>query len=831
MYIETVESGIGFPEQRVSFKRKNTTRWKVQCVDYGASRSITNYSAVRQDVIHKQINYDLINGKLHIEDLKLLINPNGLKMKFDIEGIQHFPIMNTKLQVLRGEEASRVFDFKAIVTDPNSVSQIEVEKKQAVIRKLQELIQSKMPQQPQGGEGEEGEQVEQDPLIQQEMDKELQDLQDYFLYEWQDFREMRANTLLNHYWKELNLPLLFNKGIMDAMIVGEEIYQCTIEHGEPVIRKLNPSKVRIYKSGYSSNIEDADMIVIEDYLSKGQIIDMYYDVLTKKDYDYIMSDDKTVKDISDRGFFSSNFGDSSAAVPYVFRGDGEQLSIQDVDGLEPDFFAEDVDNTLLPYDINGNVRVCQVYWKTLRKVKKVKSYDPVTGEPQYNLMPEYYIPNEDKGEEVKEYWINEAWQGTKIGDNVFVNIGPCPVQYNTLSNPSKCHFGIIGSIYNLHDDAPFSLVDIMKPYNYAYDVVYDRLNKLIARNYGKVIRLDLSKIPNKWDVDKYMHLLKTAGVAVEDSFRAGNEGPAKGKLAGAMNSASSGVIDAELGNSIQYQIQLLEWIKSEMSKIVGVSEQREGQIQNRETVGGVERSVLQSSHITEWLFTIHDDVKRRVLTCLLETCKPCLRGTNKKFQYILSDLTQQIATIDGDEYCESDYGIVIDNSFGTQELVKNLPMLIQAGIQNGTASLSSAMKIYNAVSRAEKQKILENDEKKLREMQQQQQQAQIESQQQIAQMEQQYRMQQLELEQAMNTENNETKIIIANIQAQARLSQTADVDTDTSMSEADREKLEENKRQFNERLKLDKDRLSFDKSKAEKDAELKLKQINKPRGQ
>lgn len=809
MYVDTIDTGQGFPKQRVSFKVKNTKAWQVGCVNYGADKSVLNYSLVRNSVIHKQINYDLVNGKLHVEDMQFILNPNHLDMKTDIDGIQHYPIMNSKINVLRGEESARVFDYKAIVTDPNSISQIERSKKEAILQRLQQLIEQEAP--------ENGEQSK-------SYNEQLNQLQDYFLYEWQDVREMRANTLLNHYEKELNLKALFNEGIMDGMIVGEEMYQLYIDHGEPAIKKLNPRKVRIYQSGYSNKVEDADMVVIEDYLSKHQIIDLYYDELTKEDYDYIMNLDTSRNDIAE-SYYNPGFDNTSVGIPYVFRGNNDEMTIQDVEDITPsEFWGTEYDDELLPYDIAGNIRVSQVYWKALRKVKAIKSYDPITGEEEYKLMTEDYICNKEKGETETDYWISEAWQGTKIGDCVYVGIGPCPVQFNTMGNISRCHFGIIGSIYNLNDDKPFSLVDIMKPYNYTYDVIYDRLNKLIARNYGKVIRLDLAKVPDGWNMDMWMNILKTAGIAVEDSFSVGKEGAAKGKLAGAMNNASSGVVDAELGQSISQQISLLEFIKAEMSKVVGVSEQREGQIQNRETVGGVERSVLQSSHITEWLFTIHEDIMRRVMGALLEIAKPCLRGTNKKFQYLLSDLTQQIADIPGDEYCESEYGIVIDNSYGSQELVKNLPMLAQASLQNGNSSLGAVMKIFNANSRAEKQRILEADERRMQEMKTQQAREANETNMRIAQMEQEFKQQELEMKAAMNTENNETKLIIANIQAQSRNTEVSD-----DMSQAEREKLEENRRQFNERLTLDKNRLAFDKEKAEKDAKLKEKQINKPR--
>ena len=88
-------------------------------------------------------------------------------------------------------------------------------------------------------------------------------------------------------------------------------------------------------------------------------------------------------------------------------------------------------------------------------------------------------------------------------------------------NPSKCHFGIIGSLYNLNDNKPFSLVDMMKPYNYLYDVIHDTLNKLIARNWGTLVNLDLSKKPKSWEMDKWMYFAKTLGLYVQDSFNEG----------------------------------------------------------------------------------------------------------------------------------------------------------------------------------------------------------------------------------------------------------------------------------------------------------------------
>lgn len=793
---------INLPPQQLPFNRKNRA-WRKKHLDWADSKTFFNYSLVRKSVIHKKINYDLLNGKLHMTDLELIINPDNIKAGFIPDRIQHYPIMNSKLNVLRGEESKRVFDFRVVITNPNAISEIENNKKAELFQKLQYIIANSSQSE-------------------EEFNQEIEKLNDYYSYEWQDMREIRANALLNHYMKEYNMPLLFNNGFMDAMAVGEEIYQCDIVGGEPVIERLNPLKVRVFKSGYSSKIEDADIIIIEDYWSPGKVIDTYYESLSKKDIEYI---EKLPDHVGQAAVDSMDNVDERYG--YVNNNMiGEEIS---TDGFYFDplnLFSDSISNSLLPYDLAGNLRVLRVYWKSKRRIKKVKSYDPETGEEIYSFYPETYIANKNMGEEEQSFYINEAWEGTKIGTDIYVNMRPRAIQYNRMGNLSRCHFGIIGSIYNLNDNRPFSLVDIMKQYNYLYDTIHDRLNKMLARNWGKIINLDLAKVPKGWDVEKWIYYAKVNGLAVIDSFKEGNVGASTGILSGALNNASSGVIDAEFGNSIQQQVNLLEFIKMEMSEVVGITRQREGQVSNRETVGGVERATLQSSHITEWLFAQHDDVKKRVLECFLETAKIALRGRNKKFQYILSDNSMRVMDIDGDEFSEADYGLVVDNGQGTQELSQKLDVLAQAALQNQTLSFSTIMKLYSSSSLAEKQRLVERDEQAIQERNSRMQQQQLESQQQVAQMEIEQKQSELQQKENANIRDNEVKLMIAQIQSENK--ENDDI-TENEFSEEAKANLAEKIREFNERLKLDRDKLALDKRKHQEELSIKRQSLNNKR--
>lgn len=792
-----------WPQQQLSFKAKNK-KWRKDNMDYFDNYSWEANSAVRNSVHHKKINYDLLNGKLHMSDLEQIVNPDGIQAEFIPERIQHYPIINAKINVLRGEESRRVFDFKVVVTNPTSISEIENTKKQEVFNELQALVTNPN-------------------MTEEEYNAQLERLNQYYVFEYQDLRELRANALLNHYSKEQNFPLIFNEGFMDAITVGEEIYQCDIVGKQPVLQKLDPLTLRVIRSGYSNRIEDADAIVIEEYWAPGRIIDYYYDSLKPDEVKYIHN--------------AASNDNGTGEDPYADDTHGF-IRIDQIDSLPENpieyLFGSSETTANAPFDSAGNVKVLRAYWKSRRKIKQVKSYDPETGEEVFTFYPETYTIDKTMGEEEKIFWINEAWEGVKIGKDIYVNIRPRPIQYNTLDNPSKCHFGIVGNIYNLGRSKAYSLVDMMKPYSYLYDVIHDRLNKLIAHNYGKLVELDLAKKPAEWTVEKWLYFAKVNNLAVVDSFNEGKYGAATGKIAGGLNNASRGSIDADQGNTIQQYMNLLEFIKAEMSEAAGISRQREGQISNRETVGGVERATLQSSHITEWLFMQHDDVKRRVLTCFLETAKIAYKAGSIKFQYILPDFSQVISNIDGDEFAESDYGLVIDASPGLQELSQKLDMLVQAGLQNQMLNFSTVMKIYQSCSMAEKIRMIEKCETDM--MQRQQAQAQQEQQmkqQQFA-MQQQQEQMRFDHEDMLNARDNETKIFIAELNAQV----AATDGIEAPVNPLDKEKLlmdmkaldqkmQLEREKFNHQKSMDKEKLSFEKDKAQKDQALKAKQIKK----
>lgn len=849
-----------FPPQQLSFRSKGK-EWRQKHLDWADTKSYWNYGLIRNTAIHKKINYDLVNGIIHMKDIANTINPDGIKGSFIPNKIQHYPIINSKLNVLRGEASKRVFDYRVIITNPTSISEIETKKKDEVYNAVLELIkeqnaelyqQAQMEQQQQQMEQQQAQEQGQQPQqstyqqgqAQQAFEEKLKRITDYYTYQYQDIREMRGNTLLHHYSKEQNFNVMFNDGLMDAMTVGEELYQCEIVGGEPKVKRLNNLKVSAFGCGYSNRIEDADVIIIEDYWGLGTIYDTFYDALAP-------SDVKKLEQMGATGEPASpdNMNSIDERQGFVRRPMITDVIVNPEDDIyfnPAAAYGDAAISQLSPFDGEGNIRVLRMYWKSRRKIKKVTSYDPQTGEEIQKFYDEDYIIDKAKGETEKIYWINQAWEGTKIGKDIYVNIRPCPVQYNSISNPSKCSFGIVGTIYSLNENKPFSLVDMMKPYAYLYDVIHAKMERFIARDYGFLVNVDLAKMPRGWSFEKYMHYAKTLGILIQDSFNEGNIGSATGKLAGALNNNSVGGIQASQMEVIRAYTEILEYVRNVMSEIVGISRQREGQVSNRETVGGVERATLQSSYITEWLFLKHEDTIKRVLEAFLETAKIAMKGKSKKFQYISDDFANKLIDIDGDEFAECDYGLVVDNSDASQTLKQNMEMLAQAALQNQVLSFSTIMKLYGTASLAEKQRMVEKDEQEKIQQAQQSQQEQLQQQQEAVQMQMQLQQQQLQLQELMNQRDNETKIEVANIQANNKVQTTAmqiegadDGGGDLAVRIA---QLEEQKRQFDIKAKQTDDKLKdtrinneqnlrFNEKKLSQDKMLKEKQINVQRMQ
>lgn len=709
-----------FPVQKKSDKQKGK-EWAVSCIEGAENLTLFSNYEVRQSYYNKKKNYDLANDILDMRDVKQVCSPLGLEMSTFPATMQNYPLSNPKLKLLVGEEMKRKFEWRVRSTNPHVVNSKIEKKKEELLQLASEIIYN------------ENQHLEEDQIK-----MKLQEVESKYKYKYQDIREKMASDILSFFYKKLDLETVFSRGFYDALIAAEEIYRCDIVAGEPVVRKCNPLTIFSYGTDDSQYIDDADIIIEDTYMSTGKVIDEFYEYLDQKDIDELESKHfygQGKRGVGDTLNYKNFFPVMNVAT---FIGEPIQVDATQTHNRFGGFWDE-----------AGNIRVTRVVWKSRRKIGKLSYFDEM-GDLQETLVDENYKIDEGQGESIEWLWVNEYWEGTRIGQDLYVKIQPRPVQFRSSNNLSKCRSGYVGTFYNINSSRARSLFDQMKPYQYLYNIFMYRTELAFAKYKGPIMEINAGMIPDDWELDKWLYYAEVLGYALMDPFNESKKGGSEGTLAGSMNTVGGKVLsDDSIGNYINANIEMLTYIEKQIGNISGVSEQRQGQIEQRELVGNVERAVTQSSHITEPWFKIHEHVKLRVLETLLETAKFCYREeTDVTLNYVLDDLSSQVLKIDGRLLNEADYTIFINNAGRDQEFEQSLKQLAHAGLQNDKLNFADVIKVFASNNLTDMTKAIEDaEERKRMEMEEQQRQQQEHEQQlQQAQQEAQERMHEMQIE-------------------------------------------------------------------------------------
>ena len=728
-----------FPLQRLPMSKK-TQDWKEACVDYiaghsqGSSRDGNNRSRKEE----MQTYYDLYNSIYSEKDLKYVTNPFKQQDGFPAMA-QDYNIIKPKIDLLLGEETKRPFNFRVVHTSDIATSEIQDKAKQMIVDYIQATIMSKL-----GPE----EQARYQEALQSGEIMTPEQIQKYISKDYKDIAEITAYHSLNYLKNKLNITHEFFKGWKDALIGGEEIYYVGIVNGEPCLQRINPIYFD-YDSDTSDLefIHDAQWCCYEMIMSLTEVYDRLYDKMSEKQLNELldMMDDRS------KGGVTPEVRKTSLDYPHI--------KTHSINGFSSN-----------PFEEADNIHVWHCCWKSLKKIGFVNIINPETGMPEEYQVDETY---KETGNEldVEWKWIIEVWEGYRIGQDLYVGIQPVEYQHISADNPNAQRLPYTGVIYNNTNSRPRSLVSMMKPLQYMYIVLWYRLELAMARDKGKVVTMDITQIPKSMNIDvaKWMHYLSALGVNFVNPYEEGWDIPGReGGKPSQFNQISA--LDLTMANTIDQYINLMDKIESMLSEISGVSKQREGSISSNELVGNVERSVVQSAHITEPWFWVHNQVKKECLTMLLDTAKHAWKDNKTSIQYVLDDATRAFLTLSDDFFYE-DMDIFVEDTTKNQQQIEALKNLMQPAMQNG-ASLLDIAEIITMDNVTMIRSKLEEIEQKRMEQQQAMEQAQAEREQQMAQIQNEIKEEELMLKEAeMDLKkyeidsNNATKITVAQLNA------------------------------------------------------------------
>lgn len=725
-----------FPAQKLPMSKK-TQAWKEACVDYVVGAGDSGFGGNgRSRSDEMQTYYDLYNSIYNEKDLKYVTNPFKQDDGFPAMA-QDYNIIKPYVDQLLGEETKRPFNFHPQRTSDIAASELQEKAKEMLMDYIQATIASKLSP-------EQAARYEQALATGEIQTPEA--IAKYLQKDYKDIAETEAYHALQFLKRKLNLTHEFYKGWKDALIGGEEIYYIGVINGDPYVERVNPMYFDYEHSLDLEFIDDAAWCRRKMIMSATEIYDRFYDKMSERQLNELL------ELIDQRPGAGNNPEIRKTSIDY------ESIKLHKINSF--------TDN---PFDID-HIVVYHCCWKSFKKIGFVTLLNPETGEvEEFQVDEDYKVTGTEQS--VEWDWIIEVWEGYRIGDDMYIGIQPIEYQHISADNPNSQKLPYTGVVYNNTNSKPRSLVSMMKPLQYMYIVVWYRLELALSRDKGKVAVMDITQIPKSMniDVNKWMHYLSALGVAFINPYDEGWDIPGReGGKPSQFNQLSSW--DLTMSNVIAEYIQLMQKIEDMVAKLTGITPQRQGQIAASELVGNTNTAVSMSYHVTEPWFWNHNQVKRRVLTMLLNTSKAAWKDSKRYLNYILDDATRAFVQL-SDNFFYEDMDIFVDDSTKNQQYIDQLKQLLQPAMQNG-ASLLDIAEIITLDNMSMIKNRLEEIEQKRMEQMQQQQQAEQQAQQQMAEQQNQLKEEELMLKEAeMDLEkykvdqDNATKITVAQLNA------------------------------------------------------------------
>lgn len=721
-----------FPQQKLPLKKKDE-QWQHDCVNYIIGEgNVVSGGMQKTRFSELQTYYDLYNSIFDEKDFKRITNPFKVSDGFPATP-QDFNIIRPKVDLLIGEETKRPFNFRVVRTSQEATSDLMDQEKEMLIQYMMSAIMGRMSPE------------EQQQFQQQLQSGEIMPPEEIGKYMRRDYKDVIENTAyhsLMYIREKCGIDNEFIKGWKDGLIAGQEVYYVGVQNGDPYMERVNPVYFSFDQSPDLEFIEDASWCCRKMRLPVAEVYDRYHDKLSEKDLDKLneMLTGRPSNDL------------------------GEKDPVDNFNHIQMHIY----DNPVFDQKTRHNINVWHCCWKSFKKIKYVTFQDE-NGDAQIEIVDEFYKP---VGTEIgiDEDWIVEVWEGYRAGSDLYFGIQPVAYQHISIDQPDSQKLPYCGAIYSNTNSKPRSLVSILKPLQYMYIVLWYRLELAIARDKGKVINMDITQIPKSMNItpDRWMHYLSSVGVNFINPYESqwGIPGREGGKPA-TFNQITS--LDLTMSNVIAEYIQLMDKIEQLAGTITGITEQRQGAISTSELVGNVERSVLQSSHITEPLFWVHNQCKKHVLTMLLNTAKGVWEESGKKkLQYVFDNGERAFLAITKQFYYE-DMDVFVSDTSKDAENIAKLQQLIQPAMQNGASLLEAAEVLTNDNFNIIKQKLKDMQDRQ-DQLQQQQQEAQQQQAMQLQQMQNEAKEQELMLKEAeMDLQrykidaDNQTKIAVAEI--------------------------------------------------------------------
>lgn len=665
-----------YSTERLSRKEKedNNFLWyreKIDMYDTKANFLSIGYGGVNE-YKRMRVNYDLFNNIVDLSDFAYVATPYGSEMGELPAQMVNRDICSYRVKALIGMEMKRPFGYRVIATNKEAANRKTEEETNrirdfvvsSIMAPIKQQKEAEYQAQMKGRELTEQEMQQ----MQQQMEAEIQQMtpdkvRAYMKRDHRDPAEVQGQQLLNYLIKKLDAKKKFNNGWKHGLISAYEVYWLGIINGEPAMKVVNPVRFSCDKASDLDYIEQGEWAAAEYRMHPSQIVQTF--------------------DLEDK------------EIDTLWRNYNHHITQRVHDNL----FNFD---EYLTYEDKNAIRVLHCVFKGLRKIGWLDYLDEDGVLQTKFMVDESYKINKDMGDiQITWEWIPEVYEGYKIGMHIYKEMRPVPGQFKDPDNIYKCHLPYYGAIYDNVNSQPTSVMDRMKVYQYYYNIVMYRLELLLASDKGKKILMNINAIPTDSGIDlkKWQYFFESTPFMW---YNPDEEGMNQSDV-----NTIAKTLDLSLASDIQKYIQLADYLEQKCGKAVGITDPVLGQTSVSERVANNQQNLVQTSHMLEPYFDLHNCIKKNVLQGLVDLAKVAYANSDKKqISYILDDMSSEMLQMDINLLDESTLGLFMEDSSMSEEIKQTIQQLAHAAMQNQKIELSDVLKVIKQDSIQEAEEAL-----------------------------------------------------------------------------------------------------------------------------
>lgn len=758
--------------QRIPTSKK-TDDWRKQVLNHLCMVADEFFS----DWERMEANYALKNNQLDRDEYRQICKNlgSGVDSQLYINAYNKTP---TIIDALLGEEWSRPFSFSIVNESPGVANRLYREKRREVDNLITTLFKIELDRHNKYLEIEmkkqskllKGQQLDEEQMAQAQAEIEAEYNRVYnSLPEIKDImrkydtmstiEEITINKIMKMMVSRLNIKFLKNKTFEDALLAGLEACEVHITHDGllPKIKPINPLNLFYEKSPDVDFIQYGDYAGYKEYLTISQILNDMGDLLSDDDYTQLTEVGIRNGIAGINHPFSTNKGYPSQWKEVERMGrfpSGRALTSEDYLTLDRKYGYPDkgfiggrsvssLGLSAVPTRRNHSelIEVYRVYWKSQRRLG-ILQFTNEYGELDETIVDEEFVipkgakkekeiqndmstakvyhcwyDSEDNYYRLRWVWVPEIWKGTRIGNDIYVAIGPLKHAYQSLIDPWKVKLPIHGYIYNNRNAFSIAPMDRMKPWQKIYYIIMSRMLKLITQDRGSWAAINSMLFDKELGVESTLQVAEDNGLLIYNplSNAKGAGGMALGNTMKVMER-----IDLSNAQMVNYYIELLRFVEQNIMAAAGMSPQRIAQTNPRMTATDNYRETMHSVNMTEPLHVAHDLLWEEILQTLMEMTLSVLKGSSGVIRGLLNDDEKTILDLKHLDL-EDNFNLKVGDNSKAFKILEQAKSLSHALVQNDKAGISHLISMMEMESLSELKTEMKQVEKEFdRKMEEQQ---------------------------------------------------------------------------------------------------------------